>query len=375
MLTVDPITAEDLDQLLDARSPHSVTVYLESSPLPAEHEAVRIALRNAADQAEAELTSGDVPAKEARAAVAPLRELVDDLGFWEHQASSLALFAADGRVRTYRLANRIVPRVAVGDRFDVGALLRANAFGQGAHVLAMASHDVTLYGLGADHRAEQLPLEVDQDALTAALAVTDNDGRADRQATPSDRHQREALARVVQRAVLPLLRRSGGLPLILCATPELDTAYRSVNEYEHLLEARIDVNPSSLDVDSVDARAREILHVQHRAEVDEWRELFGTRRSAGRATSSLADVAKAAAMAAVEELWFDMDAVQEGEVSDEGEIRTVPEPGPTTHNLVDDIVVRVLRSGGRVRAVRQDELLDGSPVAAVLRFPREAAGL
>ncbi|MVA74779.1 hypothetical protein GC722_01830 [Auraticoccus sp. F435] len=375
MLTVDPITQEDLDQLLDARHPASVTIYLESSPIPADHEAIRIALRNAAGQAERELESGGASAREAREAVAPIRELVDDHGFWEHQANSLAIFASDGRARTFRLANRLTPHVSVGDRFDVGALLRANAFRHGAYVLALATHDVTLYGLGADHRARQIPLELDQDELSAALAVTDNDGRADQRATPSDRHQREGFARIVQRAVLPRLRASGGLPLILAATPELDAAYRAVNEYEHLLPARIDVHPSSLDPDSVDARAREILHEQHRAEVEAWRELFGTRRSAGRATSSLADVARATVAAAVEELWFDMDAVQEGEVGDDGEIRPAPEPGPATHNLVDDIVVRVLRSGGRVRAVRQKDLVDGSPVAAVLRFPREAAGI
>ncbi len=39
---------------------------------------------------------------------------------------------------------------------------------------------------------------------------------------------------------------------------------------------------------------------------------------------------------------------------------------------IDEIAARVLRSGGRVRAVRSTDLPDGAPVAAVLRFPLPA---
>ncbi len=374
MLTVDPLTPEDINQLLDARDPASVTIYLESSPIPAQQEGARIALRNAAGEAEKELVAGGCAPKEAAAVVAPVRELSERLSFWEHQGASLAVFAASGQVRTFRLANRLRPHVATGDRFDVGALLRAVTFRNGAHLLALAAHDVKLYELAADRRAEEVPLDIDMDELSATLAVTDNHGQADMRAAPSDRTQRERFATLVQRAVLPRLR-STGLPLVLAGSPDLVAAYRSVNEYDELLEDGLDVHPSALEVDDVDTRTREVLDAHYRHEIDEWRELFGTRRSAGRATSSLTEVAKAATVGAVEELWFDMDAAQEGRLAEDGEPDLTTESGPDTYNVVDEIAARVLRAGGTVRAVRQKDLLDGSPVAAVLRFPKESAGL
>lgn len=374
MLTVDPLTPEDINQLLDARDPASVTIYLESSPVPAQQEGARIALRNAAGEAEKELVAGGCAPKEAAAVVAPVRELSERLSFWEHQGASIALFAAAGELRTFRMASRLRPHVATGDRFDVGALLRAVTFRNGAHLLAVAAHDVKLYELTADRRAEEVHLDLDLDELSATLAVTDNEGQADRRAAPSDRTQRERFAGLVQRAVLPTLRRTG-LPLVITGAPDLVAAYRTVNEYDQLLEDGLDVHPSSLEVDDVDARTREVLDAHYSHELAGWRELFGTRRSAGRATTDLTEVAKAATMGAVEELWFDMDVAQEGRLAEDGEPELVDEGGPDTYNVVDEIAARVLRAGGTVRAVREKDLLDESPVAAVLRFPKESAGL
>ena len=43
------------------------------------------------------------------------------------------------------------------------------------------------------------------------------------------------------------------------------------------------------------------------------------------------------------------------------------EAGPRTYRAVDEIATRVLRTGGRVRAVRTDDMPDGAPVAALHR--------
>ena len=52
-----------------------------------------------------------------------------------------------------------------------------------------------------------------------------------------------------------------------------------------------------------------------------------------------------------------------------GTITIAREPGPTTYGLVDETAVRVLRTGGTVKAVRREDLPDDSPVAATFRGP------
>ena len=66
---------------------------------------------------------------------------------------------------------------------------------------------------------------------------------------------------------------------------------------------------------------------------------------------------------------FDLDATLEGSVDDVGVVHPVDEPGPTSYGIVDEIAVRVLRSGGAAKAVRAGDLPDDTPVTAMLRYP------
>lgn len=358
-----------------ARSDASVSIYLASSPLSSEHERIRLTLRNCIDQARRELQQAEVPERVIDTTLAPLRELDRDAEFWRHQAHSLALFAADGDLHSFRLANRVTESVRVGDRFDVGALLRARTFPHGGYVLGLAVNDVRLWQLLSDAGAQEVPLRLPDD-LASVLAHAENQGQADLprgRGSLGDRPEREKFARLVQEEVLRHLDHEH--PLILAATTELAPAYRAVNTYPLLLEESIDAHPSSLDPRDADRRAREILDATYAAQLDQWRERFGTDRSNDRATSKLREVALAATAGQVEVLHFDMDCDIEGSIDENGVITTVEQPGPRTYAVVDEIAARVLATGGKVYAVRQQDLLDGSPVAAQLRAPRSAIGL
>lgn len=198
-----------------------------------------------------------------------------------------------------------------------------------------------------------------------------NEGRLDQrraEGATGQRIEQQRYSRLVQDAVL---RQIGGstLPMILAASRDLEPAYRVVNTYSGLLELGIDAHPESLTTDDLEARARAILDEHYAQELADWRERFGTQRSNGLATSQLNEVARAATSSAVEELLFDMDSTLEGSVDEVGVVHSVAEPGPTSYGVVDEIAVRVLRSGGTVKAVRSGDLPDDTPVAAMLRYP------
>lgn len=358
-----------------ARNDASVSIYLASSPLTSEHERIRLTLRNAIDDARRELQEAQVPERDIEKTLAPLRALDRDPEFWRQQANSLALFAADGELHSFRLANRVQNSVRVGDRYDLGALLRARTFPHGGYVLGLAVNDVRLWRLLSDAAAQEIELDLPAD-LSTVLEHAENFGQADLprpRGNLGDRPEREKFARIVQEHVLAQL--DGEHPLILAATPELEPAYRAVNTYRHLLADGINAHPSSLEPQDAERRARAILDATYEAQLKEWRENFGTARSNDRATSSLREVALAATAGQVADLHFDMDTDVEGEIDENGVITTVETPGPHTYAVVDEIAARVLQTGGRVSAVRQGDLLDDSPVAALLRAPRSALGL
>ena len=368
MLPADIPEPNDLIDLIDHRDPASVSIAVESSPVPADHERIKIAVRNAIDDAHRELAGADLPRDQVEAVDARLRALLDDDEFWRHQSRSLIVFASTERFETFRLANRVVPHVAVGDRFDTGALLRAVAFDDRAYIVLIDEGRPRLYEFGTDHRPVELALDLPDDHALA-LEKTTTGGRFDRQRADGrtgDQPERERYARIAQDAVVARIPR--GAPLILAASDDLEPAYRAVNTHTALLDKTIPVHPNALNAARLGEEVRVILDERHADVLGQWRERFGTLRSEGLATSRLTEAATAATEAAVDTLHFDMDDTAEGTIDEFGRITHAPEPGPDTYALVDEIAARVLRSGGSVRAVRRSDLPDGAPVAATLRF-------
>ncbi len=363
-------SASDLADLTDHRDDASVTIYLKSSPLPRETEGVQIALKNAVSDAAAQLKGIGISPQRISKFTDALGDLESDDEFWRHQARTLAIFASPERLHTFRLANEVTTLLAVGDRFDVGALLRSVSFANAGYVLAVTEGKVNLYGLSAEHHPIELDIRLPED-LHSVLEHAHNYGQADMPraaGATGQKIEQQRYCRLVQDAVLERIGDSS-LPMILAASDDLRPAYRVINTYPHLLESGIEAHPGSLTPGDLDTRSRSILDEHYRAELNDWREHFGTQRSQGRATSEFDEVARAATAAAVDELLFDMDASLEGSIDDMGIVERADAAGPTTYNLVDEIAARVLRSGGTVRAVRNEDLVDGSPVAALLRFP------
>lgn len=349
--------------LIDRRDPVSVSVLVPSSPVPAEHGVARTALRAAADQVSQLLDARDTPAPARDAVVDGIRSLADDEELWRHQGRGLLVLATPDDSRVHRLPFAVDTSVHVGERFDVTPLLRARGYDVQAYVLQLA-RDFVRFTHVRRGRVQTLPLQLPDDH-GLMLVHAENAGQADRgRATGADgeRTERERYAKAVQDEVVRIA--PDDVPLILAATDELAPAYRAQNTHPALLAEGIGAHPQSLDDDTMTDAVADILARERAADVSAWKERFGTLRAEGLATSRLAEVAAAAAAAAIEELRIDQDAERSGEIDTYGRVQ--PSDDGT---LLIDLAAAVLRSGGRVIAVPRDELTDGSPVAAELRFP------
>ena len=370
MSTVTLPTPDELKELFDHRHEASVTICLPSSPDPSGTPPVRLQLKNAVAEAEEQFKALAVPKRTVWAVINPIRELVEDEDFWREQSRGLAILAAPDVLNTYAMPETVRPTVDVGDRWDLGPLLRGISHRDDAYVVGVSEGSNHLFLLAGAERPRELELELPDD-LDSVLQHASNDGHADlpRPAgATGERIEHHRYCKIVQDAVLARVRRPK-LPMILAAIDEFQSAYRDINAYPNLLDRGIATHPDSLSPDELASRAGEILDAHYRRQLDDWRDRFGTRRAHQLGVQTLEDVARAAAAAAVEELLYDVDAQIEGSIDDLGFLTLADEPGPTTYDVVDEIAVRVFRSGGLVRAVNRDEIPDGSPVAAILRFP------
>ncbi|NBB69216.1 MAG: hypothetical protein GVY33_02670, partial [Alphaproteobacteria bacterium] len=155
------------------------------------------------------------------------------------------------------------------------------------------------------------------------------------------------------------------VPLILAAAPPIDAIFRAACTYPHVTREGIGGNPDARSDHDL-AAARGVLDGVHAEEVRDFAALFEARTRAGRTTT---DVAHAATCGAVAAIAVDVDAAVPGTVDDaDGGVTFAPEASVATHGVVDEIAGRVFTSGGRVLALRRDEVPGGGALAAVLRY-------
>jgi hypothetical protein len=371
-LHTDIPTRAEVERLLDERDPACVSIYLPTSEIPQEIEGDRIALRNLAGAAADQLTAAGT-ARDAIAEIADaLASLEEDDDFWSVQARSLAVFASPSGLRTFRLPNRLTEHVEVGDRFYVKPLLRAITFPQTAFVLALASGSVRLVEVTADRApfvvvVPGMPTDAASAAGKASIG-TRSPMMARLQGAEGQKVRLRQYARKVDQALRGVLT-GLELPLILAATEPLESIYRSLNSYPHLVEDGISGNPEATSEADLAAAARALLDDVYARELAKVGEAFDQRFGQDRASSDLATVARAATYGAVGTLLVDIDEKVPGHVDEETGEMVLSSDDAASYGVTDEVARRVLLHGGRVLAVRGPDIPGGGPVAAILRYP------
>lgn len=316
----------------------------------------------------------------------PLHALADDVQFWNHARDGLAVLAAPGFFRAYKLQRPVPELAVVADSFHTKPLVRIMQSAERFHVLGLDRHRARLFEGNRDH-LDEIPLAPEvPDSLEAALDrdySRDRDIRTHgpiRDAGKMGRHGKsnvkqdairadtEQFFRIVDRGILEHHSRSAGLPLLLAALPEHHHLFREVSQNPHLLNAAIDVNPDDLSLDELRAHAWEIMLPHYLARLDGFIERFNAARSRGQATADLADAARAAAAGRIDVLLLDASLQLPGRMASDGAITLGKLDAPDTDDLLDDLGERVLRAGGEVVVVPPDRMPADSGLAAIYRF-------
>jgi len=369
ILHTDIPTRAQLHGLFEARDPASVSIYLPTSPA-SRGEAERIELGNLASEAGRQLQESGVAKRELAAIDDALADVIEDGELWRYQARSLAVFATPELLTTFRLPNHLAGLVEVSDRFHLKPLLRSVTFPQVAFVLALAQGSVRVLEVAPELEPFEVAVaDLPRDAASAAgkSSIADRAPKRRVQGSEGQKLRMRQYARQIDHALRPLL--SGlDLPLILAAAEPMDSIYRSVNSYPHLAAASIPGNPETTSDADLVASARGVLDELHAAELERIRELYALRQSQRRASADIADVARAATYGLVDTALVDIDAVVPGLVDEvSGAVTFASGDDAVNYGVVDEIARRVWLTGGRLLAVRRDDVPDGGEVAAILR--------
>src|SRR5262249_46697365 len=148
-LPTDIPTRAQLERLLAAREPSSVSIYVPTDPA-SRGDAERIELKNLTGEALAQLEQGGAAKADVAAIAEELADLIDDDEFWRYRARSLAVSLPPPTGPTFRLPHNPTAAVEVSDRFHLKPLLRALTFPQTAFVLALSQNGARLLEIAPD---------------------------------------------------------------------------------------------------------------------------------------------------------------------------------------------------------------------------------
>jgi hypothetical protein len=373
MLHLDLPTPADIGRLAAERADICLSIYLPTTPLTQDIGVARLALRSLWKRSEEELHAAGADKRRVALLADHIADLHDDEDFWAHQATGLAIFATPDSLSTFRLPTRLREAAEISDRFRIKPLFRPLAFPDTGFVLALAHNGARLVELPGEGPAREvkvpgLPKSVDDAGARTRTRNTAPGGRF--QGGRGDDFHRRSFARQVDAALRPLLSGKHG-PLILAGVAEFEAIYRSVNSYPHLTAGAVRGNAEHMTAAELAEAARPVLREQHAAEIGRLAALFRERTGAGRTLTDLADIGRAAAAGGIDTLLVDIDSEVPGHYDEAtGAVRFADAPGPDSHDVADDIVRTVIGHGGRVIGLRREDMPDGAPVAAILRFGR-----
>jgi len=329
-------------------------------------------LRILLDEAHARLCSLGLRSPHAWEVLAPHRELLGRLDFWLHQSFGLALFAAPGFHRRFRVPLPLDQDVTVGSRFRVRQLLTLPSGDEQFSVLALSPHRVRLFAATPTTFAE-LPLASIPQDEASAIAFDDIE-RDSHTRSPLGRNrmlhghggadpaQSEELVRflsAVDRGLRTALGPDRG-PLVVAATgPDVD-AFCRVTRQPDTVVGRVEGDPSRLGLkelhDLAFRAARPALEAERFAAVRRVHETADDH-----VVVDLSEIARAAEQGQVESILVAAGAPT----------------GPWAGDTLDRAIAETLGHGGRAIAVDEVDLRSGSDelVGALVDTPCAAAVL
>jgi stalled ribosome rescue protein Dom34 len=159
------------------------------------------------------------------------------------------------------------------------------------------------------------------------------------------------------------------VPLVLAALPEHHPVFHAISQNPALLAAGVEGDPESMSVEQLRAAAWEAVEPQYLSRLAAVSETFTTALAHQKATSDLADAARAAVEGRVSQLLVEAEGVSPGRIDPAtGALSDASIDDPQVGDALDDLAEAVLRTGGDVVVVPGERMPSTSGLAAILRY-------
>lgn len=319
--------------------------------------------------------------REVEELLVPAWELHGDGMAWSHMADGLAMYLTTGWSASYRVPLELPELAAVGSGYVLGPVLPLLS-DQNYVVLTLSQKDVRVLRGSRDRIGElDLPsvpgafddLFVADGPQSDSVPRPNASGRSGAggavyygASSLDNAHKEEVVEffREVARGVEEHLA-GRSIPMILAGLPEWVAIYRELNSYPHLVDGAIEHNPDGMGPEELRTAAWELVESRLGQENGRLVDRFHEQRARGTGAVGAKESHQAALEGRVDTLMLTADGCWAGGNGGPEVVRPEREEDQTCA-LVDAAARATLRTGGAIRVL--EELPDGAPVAAVLRY-------
>lgn len=361
---IDVLDSEFIDQALSTPGPW-VSIFLPTYRTGRETLMARDQFSNLLGLAEKQLD--EAGHEDIDGLLGQARELTENWNFWQNQSDGLAVYAAPGVFRTFRLPTALPDEAHVGDepRFHPIAQLLSD---RGTfYVLALASNSVRLL---EGTRASVGELDLADAPESVDDLSGDRDPQAQLQHSPQSRggnivnfhghggddpseQNVERFFRAVASSVDAIMGRTVAHPLVLATVDANQAVYRRVSNHRRPLDEVVSGNPEHLSPRDLHEKAWPIVREFARQADHELAERYGALIGTGKASADVALIGKAAQEGRVDVLIL-------------GPQPTVPDgQANLVEDPVDELIAHTLRNSGSIVVVDDEEAPE---VRAIFRY-------
>lgn len=387
---MDLIQNDDLQMLLDVRTEPVISIYMPTVRMGRETRQNAIRFKNLVTEAENKLQDSNLMPAEQNAMLESVRDLENDTVFWDYQSKGLALFITPETFYTYRLPLDFEETVVVGDRLHLKPLMPLISHDAHFYVLALSMDQVRLFqgaahGMSEVQLPEEMPTSLEESLhmddpearLNVRTTSTSYRGEGDQPATfhghtPDDEHK-DNIRRHSQRidnTISDLLNESN-VPLILAGVEYVQSIYRDVNSYQHVIDEGINGSPDEAQIEDLHQQAWALIEPlildERQQAVERYHALVGTDQD--QTADDLERVVAAAHYGQIDTLFVLRGKQTWGTFEPQtGTVQVQDDATPDTNDLLDAAAVQTLKNSGTVYVVDEENMPSETAVAAVLRY-------
>lgn len=380
-----PISKQDLKDLMAAGTAPCVSIYMPARSAGNEPQQNQIRIKNLLTEAENRLVEGWMRVPDAQDLLEGVRsQVMADGSFSQREQTGLAIFVCPDFVRVFRLLPAFAEQVVVGSRFHVRPLLPLLTGDGVFYVLAISLNEIRLLRGSRDSAAEielervpdgledALRYDVAEKQLQQRLAASEHSGgrpvifHGHGGTRDASRSNLERYLHQVDDGLMKALRGERA-PLVVAGVDYIRSAFTQISDYPNLMETGITGAPDIASTAELHAAAWEIVRPRFERAREEaaarYRELAQTDRT----SSDIATIVPAAVHGGVESLFIaDDQAVWGAYVPERNAVETHKAQRPDSEDLLDFAAVHTLLNSGVVYA--GEDTPGGGAVCAVFRY-------